>query len=139
MSGTRNTRSDNSTLDINDFFTLLTAQLKNQNMYNTVDDTQFISQMAQFTTLQQMNELTRSFQSTYAVSLVGKDVTASYEDLSGAAKLITGTVESLVFNNGTPLLKIGDIYVETNNVREVKNAASSQTDGGAADIGEQAG
>ncbi|MDD4583777.1 MAG: flagellar hook capping FlgD N-terminal domain-containing protein, partial [Eubacteriales bacterium] len=43
----RSTGGGNS-LSMDDFLALMVAQLSNQDMYNTVDDTQFVTQMAQF-------------------------------------------------------------------------------------------
>lgn len=40
-----------------DFMTLLTAQLQNQDPTNPVDPTQFVTQLAQFTTLDQVSQI----------------------------------------------------------------------------------
>ena len=66
-------QSDASSLDMNDFFVLMAAQLQNQSMYDPVDNSEFIAQMAQFSTLTQMEALTRSFASNYSVSLIGEN------------------------------------------------------------------
>jgi flagellar basal-body rod modification protein FlgD len=70
-----------SELDKNAFLKILTAQLKYQDPSNPADSTQFVSQMAQFTSLEQMTNLntTMTFQS--ANSLVGKTVALNSYDM----------------------------------------------------------
>src|SRR5580700_9619251 len=79
-------------LDPNAFLELLTAQLANQNPLQPVDDTQFVTQLAQFTAVQQATQTnteltTMSSQLTGisnndAVGLVGKQVTVSGSQLA---------------------------------------------------------
>ncbi len=45
---TSRTAENKSYLSMEDFYALLVAQLSNQDINNTVDNTEFISQMAQF-------------------------------------------------------------------------------------------
>ncbi len=44
-------------LKVDDFLNLMVTQLKNQDFLNPVDDTQYVAQMAQFASLQQMQEM----------------------------------------------------------------------------------
>jgi flagellar basal-body rod modification protein FlgD len=75
-----------SDLDINDFFKLISAQMQNQSMFDTVDNAQFMSQMVQFSTLSQINEMTKAFQSNMAVSMIGKQVSVSATDADGTKR-----------------------------------------------------
>lgn len=50
-SGTSSTASSNTTLGLNDFISLLTTELNNQDPTQPQDNTQMIAQMAQFSTL----------------------------------------------------------------------------------------
>jgi flagellar basal-body rod modification protein FlgD len=78
------TKKDASSLDQNDFMKLMLQQLKSQDPLNPADNTEFISQMAQLTSvsgISEMNEnlagLTKSLYSAQlldASSLIGKDV-----------------------------------------------------------------
>ena len=77
-------RSDASSLGQDDFLTLMMEQLQNQDPFNPTDNTQFISQMAQLTSVSGISEmnsnlaaLTNSMYSSQmldASSLIGKDV-----------------------------------------------------------------
>jgi flagellar basal-body rod modification protein FlgD len=49
-------------LSSQDFLNLLTVQLQNQDPMNPMQDTEFLSQMASFTSLEQMQDLNGNFQ-----------------------------------------------------------------------------
>jgi flagellar basal-body rod modification protein FlgD len=91
-------------LDKNAFLKILTAQLKYQDPSNPADSTQFVSQMAQFTSLEQMTNLntTMTFQS--ANSLVGKTVALDSYDSYG--KQYGGQVQSVVKKGSEVILNV---------------------------------
>ena len=101
-------------LGINDFFKLMAAQLENQSMFDTVDNTQFIAQMAQFSTLTQISELNNTVKVNTAVSLIGKTVSVNSVDEDGKSKIKVGTVEQVSYNSGVPYLFVdGGFYLLT--------------------------
>lgn len=55
---------------MDDFLNLMVAQLRNQDFMNPVDDTQYMAQLAQFTTLQQMQEMAYNSKTTFLTSLI---------------------------------------------------------------------
>lgn len=57
------------------FLTLLIAQLKNQDPLNPMKDTEFVSQLASFSSLEQMSNMSRSLDKSSAMNLIGKQVT----------------------------------------------------------------
>ena len=67
---------DDKKVSMDDFLTLMVAQLKNQDFMNPVDDTQYVTQLAQISTMQQMEEMAYNAKSSYVASLVGKNVSA---------------------------------------------------------------
>ncbi len=75
---------------MDDFLTLMVAQLKNQDFMNPVDDTQYVTQLAQISTMQQMEEMAYNAKSTYVTSLVGKTVTAAKFTVAGDLKKTDG-------------------------------------------------
>jgi len=85
------------------FFNLLTTQLKNQNPLEPMDNTKFISQMAQFSSLEQMNNMNSSLQEfiksqsvSQGASLIGKTV----ETVDGnTGKTVKGKVEQVGFED----------------------------------------
>jgi flagellar basal-body rod modification protein FlgD len=97
------------------FLQLLTTQLSNQDPMNPMDDTQSVSQLAQFSALQASDNLETSFanfQSNFAVlqssQLIGKTVTVNSTDSSGNSSSISGTVSSISVVNGVPQLTLTD-------------------------------
>lgn len=88
----------------NEFMELMLAQLKNQNPLEPQDNGEFISQLAQFSSLEEMQKLSgnvdnvigefRSTQALQASAMVGKTVLVP-SDLAvlGASGEVTGTVQ----------------------------------------------
>jgi flagellar basal-body rod modification protein FlgD len=97
------------------FLQLLTTQMSNQDPLNPMDDTQSVSQLAQFSALQASDNLETSFanfQSNFAVlqsaNLVGKNVTVNSVDATGNSSTISGTVGYVSVVNGAPEISLLD-------------------------------
>lgn len=97
------TESDNSQVSTMDFLNLMVQQLANQDFTNPVDDTQYLTQMAQFATMNSMEELASYSQQTYVMGLIGQTVTVASMGMGGSFSSDTGIVEmiSLVDNDYT--------------------------------------
>lgn len=91
-----------------DFLELMVAQLSNQDFMDPVDDTQFLAQMAQFTTMQQTQEMANLFKQSYVLSLVGQNITAAKFTASGEVQTATGPVSRVSLVDNEFLLYIGD-------------------------------
>lgn len=89
------TKETSQTLGQSDFLTLMIQQLSNQDFNNPVDDTEFIAQMAQFSTLQAQQNALYYSQASYASSLIGKEVSVGLTDSSGAYLTDRGKVEAV--------------------------------------------
>ena len=86
-------RVGGSDLSKDAFLNLLTTQLRYQNPLEPTNDKEFLAQMAQFTALEQMNNLYSSFQFSQASAMINKNVVAEVKDgESGANSVITGKV-----------------------------------------------
>ncbi len=115
-----------SELGTQDFLNLLATQMSNQDVMNPMQDTQFISQMAQFTSLEAMQTLSQisasQFQlsaSQYGASLVGKKViVASYDDAGKYAEQ-QGVVDSVSFASGVCTLTVGGKKYNLSSVMQV--------------------
>jgi flagellar basal-body rod modification protein FlgD len=84
-------------LDSDDFMKLLSVQMANQDPLKPQDDTAFISQMASFSSLSQMNQLTKDFAAlrtdqsrNTATSYLGMQVTVLDSDKQSVSGLVTG-------------------------------------------------
>ncbi|TMW73218.1 flagellar hook assembly protein FlgD [Alteribacter natronophilus] len=110
-------------LDKDAFLKILITQLQNQDPLNPMEDKEFIAQMAQFTSLEQLTNIGTSVEkmaggtgtiSDYA-EMIGKRV--EFEDESS---LITGTVTSVTFKEGTAAFIIdGDKKISPAQVRQM--------------------
>ena len=89
------TKEDNTSLGMSDFLSLMIAQLTNQDFTNPVNDTEYVAQMAQFSTLSAMQELSQLSKQSYVLSLLGKNCTVSENQIGGDVKTITGKVTSI--------------------------------------------
>lgn len=107
------------TLDINDFMKLLSSQLANQDVMNPTDNTQFIAQMAQFTSLQAMQALEQLSYSQYGASLVGKNVLVAKYDNKGDYVEKQGIVEKINFASGQNLITVNGEQYDLSSVMEV--------------------
>ena len=109
-------------LDRQDFLQLLVMQLKNQDPLNPIDDREFISQMAQLSSLEATNQLSSQVgqmaaaqQQLGALALVGREV--EYSDGSGGT--VRGKVSGLRLGSSAPILRIDDREVPLDQVQTV--------------------
>jgi flagellar basal-body rod modification protein FlgD len=109
-SGTSMTTAASASLGQNQFLQLMMDQLRHQDPTSPSDPSQYLSELAQFSSLEQMNNVATSTTSgatdtanTQAIALIGHSVT--YTDASGAGQ--TGTVSKVQFTSSGPTLTIG--------------------------------
>ena len=104
----------NGELGKNEFMELMLAQLKNQNPLEPQDNGEFISQLAQFSSLEEMQKLSgtvddvvgqfRSTQALQASAMVGKTVLAPSEvGILGAEGEISGNIQVPASTGGVRL------------------------------------
>lgn len=103
-----------NTISVEGFLELMVAQLKNQDFNNPVDDTQYMAQMAQFASLQAMQDMSGFTQSSYAIALVGKHVSAQKD-----GHFIEGVVTGIHKDNKTFMIQIGNQFVSIEQITGV--------------------
>ncbi|MGN1100612.1 MAG: flagellar hook assembly protein FlgD, partial [Huintestinicola sp.] len=110
------TDSDSSSyLDFEGYLKLLTSQMSNQDFNNAMSDSEFIQQMASYSMMEAISQLTQQNAVTYASSLIGKAVTI--QTSTGAPD--TGIVESVtVTSEGCKVLVNGSLYT-TDSISDV--------------------
>ncbi len=106
-----------------DFLKLLITQLQYQDPMEPMQDKDFIAQLAQFSSLEQMTNMSKGFETfgnsataTQAFAMTGNWV--DYTDVS-TGKTITGRVESVSFENGVPKLIINGTKINVSDVLKV--------------------
>ncbi len=112
-------KKNNSELLASDFLKLMVTQLKNQDFMNPMDDTEYITQMAQFTMMQAINEMNSYSKTSYAMSLVGKNVTASRFTVSGDLDTSTGPVEKVSLVDNEYVVYVGGKKYSLDQIMEV--------------------
>lgn len=112
--------ADNSTLGMNDFLNLLVAQMKNQDSLNPMDNTEFVSQLAQFSSLQAMSNLEERSKQSQATSLIGKTVVVADIDKKGDLEVTEGVVEKVTIFGGETYLFVDGKAFDLANVMEIK-------------------
>lgn len=105
------------------FLSLLVAEMTNQDPMEPTSNTEFVTQMAQFTSLQYSKDSATYSMSNYASSLVGKTVTASKMDGSKQVTK-TGVVESVMKSGKTYTLKIDGVSFDISNVTSIGTSDS---------------
>lgn len=108
--GTQATGSPNGQLGKDQFLKLFVAQLQHQDPMNPMEDSEFMGQMASFSTLEQVSNLAAANEkiaanltSTSAVALLGRTVTWT----DSADVTHTGVVEKVTTAGGAPSLTVG--------------------------------
>jgi flagellar basal-body rod modification protein FlgD len=93
----------NSAMGKDQFLKLFVAQLQHQDPMNPMQDSDFMGQMASFSTLEQVSNLASENAKSNAIGLLGRTVT--YKDKDGAEH--TGAVEKVSTKDGKPSLTVG--------------------------------
>ena len=95
-------------MDKDAFLQLLVAQMKYQDPLEPTSNTEYISQYAQFSQVEQMQNMSGSMDLQRASSLVGQEVYIKTTTSSGEAKYIQGKVDYVVYENKKAYLSIDD-------------------------------
>lgn len=119
---TLNGRKTSQQLGKDDFLKLLITQLTNQDPTSPMEDTQFISQMAQFSSLEQMTNMNESFNkmasminSSQAASTLGRTVEIDIGDTT-----TQGVVEATSFG-ANPQVMVNGMYYDMAKIKAIYN------------------
>ncbi len=113
----------NNKIDKEAFLKLLTAQLKYQDPLNPLKDTEFVGQLATFSTLEQIINMNKTIEdlATYQIysnalmigsTVIGKKVVTT----DGKEYQVQG----IAIEDGKLKLNVGDSYISMNQVKEIK-------------------
>ena len=108
----------NNELGKDDFLQLLVTQLQHQDPLAPMEDKDFIAQMAQFTSLEQMKNMNNAVQITQATSYIGKQVT--WADSQGIEQ--RGIVTAIRIVNSEPKVMISSESLELKKIMSVTDA-----------------
>ena len=115
-----NGRTASQQLGKDDFLKLLITQLSNQDPTNPMEDTQFIAQMAQFSSLEQMTNMNESFNkmaaminSSQAAATIGRTVDIDVGDTTAR-----GVVEATTMGS-QPQVMVNGMYYDLDKIKAV--------------------
>ena len=100
-------KTGNDSLGKDAFLQLLVAQMKYQDPLEPTSNTEYISQFATFSELEQMQNMSATLELSRASSLVGQTVLMKITDSTGRETTVQGNVDFVVYENGKAYLSIG--------------------------------
>ena len=112
-------------VSVDDFLNLMVAQLQNQDFMNPTDDTQFVTQLAQFATMQSMQEMGAYMKTNYVQSLIGQKVTAAKYSVSGAIEKETGMISRIVIADNEFSIYVNDKKFTLEQIMEYHTSSES--------------
>lgn len=113
-SSSSKSKGDNLTMD--DFFQLLSAQLQYQDPMQPTDNSQFMGQMAQFSLLEQVSNLTKTLTLSVTTSALGKVAVFDNLDKDGNVVQDAGVVSAVDLSKDTPQYLINGLWVSQSNI-----------------------
>ncbi|WP_281887629.1 flagellar hook assembly protein FlgD [Paenibacillus sp. YYML68] len=121
------TKTGTNQLGKDQFLKILITQLKHQDPTQPLQDKEFIAQMAQFTSVEQLtnmgNEMKLLRQSLgFASGLIGKEISWSYLDADGNELTRSGLVESITMNQTEQFAKVNGENISLSNITQIRNA-----------------
>ncbi|MPM24434.1 hypothetical protein SDC9_70916 [bioreactor metagenome] len=120
-----NKSQSNSDLSMDDFLQIMAAAIKMPAMSeeggSSSGSTDYMAQMIQFSTMEQLKDLTESLNTTMlmtqqqqALAMIGKTVT-----VTGEASIVTGVVDKVKFANGFATVMIGGKDYYLNDIQSI--------------------
>jgi len=96
-------------MDKEAFLQLLVAQMKYQDPLEPTSNTEYISQYATFSQVEQMQNMSATLELSRASSMVGKQVLIQTTDSAGNTKEVQGMVEYVKYENNKAYVSIDDV------------------------------
>lgn len=110
------TKGDETTsyLDFDSYLKVLATQMSNQDFNDPMSDSEMLQQMASYSMLEGIKNMTSQSNISYASSLVGKAVT-----VNDGNDLDTGIVESVIVEDGKPYLMVNGFKYDASTVSNI--------------------
>lgn len=104
-----------SNLGKDSFMQLLVAEMKNQDPLEPTTNTEWISQLATFSQLEELQSMSKTTETTQIFSLIGKQVMIKTTDANGKTYLKSGTVDFVSTQGGETKYSVnGNLYDMSN-------------------------
>lgn len=104
------------------FLNLLVTQMQYQDPLEPTKNEEFLAQMAQFSSLEQMQNLNTSYSMQQGYSLVGKKILGvSYNELTKESTYVEGVVDAVTLKSGNTYLSVDGVDILLSKVEAVLN------------------
>lgn len=117
-------KKDNSVLSATDFMKLFVKEMQSQDFTNPMDSSEMMNQITQFSNMQMIQSMADYSKSNYAVSLIGKNVTASVQKSGGGIETVSGTVDRVSLEEDNYVFYIGNKKFSIDDITDVRSTAS---------------
>jgi len=132
---------NNNENDKDMFLSLMLQQLKHQDPSEPMENTEWLSQLANYSSLEQMtqvnsnledmstylsaltNDLSTNFSITQTLSLIGKEVDISFENENNETIRTTGKVTEASIYDGTGVVKVNGDYYAVSTIKSIREVA----------------
>jgi flagellar basal-body rod modification protein FlgD len=120
-----------STLGKDDFLKILITQLKYQDPSQPLDDKEFIAQMAQFTSVEQLTNMATEMKALrqspgMSSDLIGKSVSWLGTDANGSSISKSGVIDSITFKDGIQYANVNNEAISLDQLTKIENAGGAK-------------
>lgn len=124
-------KTNNNELGKDEFLKILITQLKNQDPTQPLQDKEFIAQMAQFTSVEQLTNMSSEMKLLrqslgFASGLIGKEITWSYQDNDGKVHSKSGIVDSITVKNNQQFAHVKGEDIALENISQIGNPVPAE-------------
>lgn len=120
LSADKTKANSSSALDKDAFLQLLVAQMKYQDPLEPTDNTEYISQLATFSQLEEMQNMTAGMSLQRASGLVGQEVVCKViNSQTGRTEYAQGYVDYVVYENNKAYVSVNDSLYSVDDVYQV--------------------
>ncbi|MFA5340345.1 MAG: flagellar hook capping FlgD N-terminal domain-containing protein [Clostridia bacterium] len=111
---------DSTTLDQEDFLSILVSQMQNQNPMEPMNDFEYMSQITQFSMLDSVNGISSKLGGMSALDYIGKTIIGTYmTEGSTETRYTEGLVQSITIQDDTIMLNLDNESIYMENVLHV--------------------
>lgn len=103
-------KKSGGTLDKDAFLKLLVTQMQYQDPLEPTSNTEYMAQLAQFSTVEELQNLSSAFSTNQSMSMAGQYVILNVPDAVGEVKQVTGLVDYVTLKEGSAYFHINDDY-----------------------------
>ncbi len=105
----KNSKSGSS-LDKDAFLKLLVTQMQYQDPLEPTSNTEYMAQLAQFSTVEELQNLSSEFATNQSMSMAGQYVILNVPDVAGELRQVSGLVDYVTLKEGKAFFHIDEEY-----------------------------